>query len=70
MARRISEIFRRNVITAFIVVALPTIMALAVLGYALAKGDGRVMGYGFSAIIVALIVQYPYLKICDRYFFK
>ena len=70
MANKVVELIKRNVITAFVIVALPIIAALAVTLFVIVKGYHNGWGYGYAAILVALVVQYPYLKIADRYFFK
>jgi membrane protein DedA with SNARE-associated domain len=70
MAVKFVEILKQNVITAFVIVALPLVIALVFLGYMIIKGTMHGWGYGFVALIVAFVVQYPYLKIADKYFFN
>lgn len=69
MAGKIVEILKRNIVTAFVIVALPLMIALCFLAYMIQKSPQN-WGWGYVAILIALIVQYPYLKIADRYFFK
>ena len=70
MAAKLAEMLWHNVVTAFIIVALPLIIALGFLGYIILKGNVLLWGYGFIALLVAVIVQYPYCKIADRFFLK
>jgi hypothetical protein len=70
MANRLVEMLRRNVVTAFVVVGLPLVAAMALLGVMIWKGYANAWGYGYAALLVALVVEYPYLKLCDRFIFK
>jgi hypothetical protein len=70
MASKVSEFIRRNVVSAFIVVTLPVIVALAALLYFIIRINFSSLWYAFAGLLVALVIEYPYLKFCDRYFFK
>ena len=70
MASKVAEIIKRNVVSALIVVTLPVLIALIILAYMVVKVNVQGLWYSFAGLLVALVIEYPYLKFCDRYFFK
>ena len=70
MSRKTLDLIRHNVITAFVITALPLLVALVFFGAVLFKVYAHLFSIAFIAVIVAIIIEYPYLKLCDRYIFK